>query len=345
MVFLYNFKKSNTNINDQNGTIKRIVKLYGFFCKRELIIGNRIKMGGENYENIFNPVNGYKKLKITDVDDVIFDDIVPCIENMGSYILMEYITHSSDSFADYYNFSRGLKNERYTRVFILKIIQSFTFGIKTLSALKELDIVHMEIYPKNIQFIKDNYMMLSNFTHSFYNGEIEDERKSTSKNIFGSYDKNNIYWPLEVQMLCYLNENGLHSLSKSNINEVIYDFNCCHSKSSIGKYTLHPNIERESECRPITQLINLSAADICREIFKMSATWNAYSYGILFLHLIAFIEDNIGSSSFTTGFSHILIDTIHFDWTKRECIDQVGVEIDRFVYGINEKDWIDMCRC
>ncbi len=344
MIFLYNFKKSNTSINDKK-TIKRIVKIYDFFCKRELIIGNMIKMGGENYENMFNPVNGYKKLKITDIDDVIFDDIVPCIENMGSYILMEYITHPQVSFADYYNFSRGLKNAMYNRQFILKIFQSFSFGIKTLSALKEMDIVHMQIYPKNIQFIKDNYMMLSTFTNSFYNGEIEDERKSTSKNIFGSYDKNNIYWPLEAQLLCYLNENGLHSLSNSNINEVIYDFNCCHSNSSIGKYTLHPNIERKSECRSINRLINISAADISREIFKMSATWNAYSYGILFLHLIAFVEDNIGGSRFTSDFSRILIDTNHLDWTKRESIDEVGKEIDRLIYGINKKDWIDICSC
>lgn len=153
------------------------------------------------------------------------------------------------------------------------------------------------------------------------------------------YNPRNIYWPIELHILCYINERNKQSISKSNLEEIYDDILDTAALSPCGKYI---NKElKDPILFSLQYLVNKPKRVIQETILseKFVSTWNNYSLSIMYLHLISFMENMYGHHNFFQRFSRLLINNIHFIAEKRESVFKTGELFEELVDSISEEGW------
>jgi hypothetical protein len=237
--------------------VEKKIKKLDFFCKNEIEISLLIKTI-PLYKYYFQPVLEYKEIRLKEIDDVEFirqEQITinqEIIQN-NRYILLSYDKNS----IPFNSFFKNIKNENKR---INCIHNSFDNLLKIIEILNENNIVVINF---NILFKPDNSCVISNFSHSFVNHSINEERKALlNKYFFSKYEPENIIMPVDYHILCFMNENKIKALSRSNIDKIIGHF----SKDNNDK----------NDNNNYYRFINKSYNDVFIEILKNSNNWNLY---------------------------------------------------------------------
>ena len=244
--------------------VEKKIKKLDFFCKNEIEISLLIKTI-PLYKYYFHSVLEYKEIRLKEIDDVEFirqeqTTINQEIIQNNRYILLSYDKNS----IPFNLFFKNIKNENKR---INCIHNSFDNLLKIIEILNENNIVVINF---NILFKPDNSCVISNFSHSFVNHNISEERKSLlNKYFFSKYEPENIIMPIDYHILCFMNENKIKALSRSNIDKIMGHFSKDNDDNNNNNYY---------------RFINKSYNDVFIEILKNSNNWNLYQ--TKFIHYI-----------------------------------------------------------
>jgi len=285
----------------------------------DLINNNEIKMSDsikkiKNYELYFKPIKNFKLMSLFELQDISKD----------LYFLNEYEYLDNEKyifFNDYFN--KPVLSKKY----ILNIITSYKYLLNSILILDENRITNLDLYPKNIIFVDEKKSIITNFGRSFINSS---EKIENIDFLLKEYNASNIYIPLEAQLICYMNEMKIQSLSYENIELVINEFNRNMSLSSIS-YILNED--------KYLSLINKPRNFIISSLLMTSNTWNNYGLSILYLQILSILmkdysKDNKEFINFIKGFYNILLLGL-----ERVKIDNIIELFDKMILSINEKEW------
>jgi hypothetical protein len=322
------------------------IKHYDFFCRNEIDVC-RIITKQEGFQYFFSPVVGYKKVKLSENGAMLYENQVQeTIQLDKIYLNMDYYipsSHLKKTFTEYYGFSSGLRDFMTKKQYLLNLVQSFQFGLKTMYKLNQTKLVHMQLFPKNILFMDDDKMILTNFSRSFHLENIKQERNIINQ-LFSTHDVKNIYLPLEAHLLSFMKTKNLGSLSLSNIEEVAYSWKNAIKQSSIGGYLTEEYFGEEPFFLSLLSLTNKRQREIEDKILDYSKGWNAYAYGILFLQLCRFFETLVPNAHrFSKSFVFELQNLIHVNPNERKELDLVSKDTMNSIFKIEESEWMEIC--
>ena len=220
------------------------------------------------------------------------------------------------------------------------MINSFKNLLNITRVLDERKVVHMNLVPKNIFFTRDESPYLTNFDQSFILEKDELERKSNEEvhnYNFSEYNPYKIHLPLEVHLLCFMNDRKYESLSAANIETVVNDWFDGVSLSPFGKYI--PEEFKAAAIFSRRSLINKPKNIIMDDILSFAWTWNNYSLNIIYLYLLSSLDRKEYSHRFIDSFVCILLLNISGDCSTRETTEKTMQLFDDLIYSISQEEW------
>jgi len=335
------FKENDQHDKNHEIAVKKyksMIKKADEQCKNEIRISEKL-IEIPHFFLYFDPIITYQDFRLAEIDDERFEKCRHLNHSL-QYYLVEYENREKVQ-----SFSYFFKESPYDLLIhkkrnIVNIISIFKSLLHIIQLLNQQKIVHMNLVPKSINLNSNNLPFLTNFTNSFLFDEMDVERKSNP--IFSKYDPNNIYLPLEVHLLCFMNENNYNSLSRGNIEKVVNDLFTAFSSSSFSKYI--SDEFKETYIFSHRSLINKPKYTIINELFYFSNTWNNYSLAIIYLQLLSFLGSKIssGSHKFINDFSHILLQNISPIPSRRETVDNTIKIFDDILYSISHQEWKEL---
>jgi hypothetical protein len=337
------FENKNIEKNTSR-TSRNVVKKNFFLLNNEIRISKIIKQIPYFFV-YFDPILNHREFKIAEIDDDRFEKCT-ILNNSGEYFLLNYINREKIvSFASFLKESRQENRQEFNKLilkkkFIIKIINSFKNLLKMVNLLNAKNIVHMILTPKYIFFNEYELPILTNFEKSFIleDNNIEIKNKEDIYKInFSYYDPQKIYFPIEIHLLCYMNEHNYMSLSASNIENVVDQWIACLSITSIKKYIYGDLKNNTLAC--LRCFINKPKCEIHKMIFSFAHTWNNYSLSIIYLQILSSLDDKVYPHRFTKEYVSLLLNNVSGNYSKRETPDSTLALFDEIVSSISQHEW------
>jgi hypothetical protein len=212
--YIINQINNENNKNDKN--LKNKSKKIYFIQEKnenELIISKKIKKI-KKYNYFFNPIiNDYllNTAKISSEIDIIKK--VNEIKNINNIMISRY--EHPLMYQNFFSFFQNLKDK--PKEFIKNILESYNYLLNSIGILKENKICYFNINNFSVYFNRYSNPILFDFKDSIYYEDIN--IKNQLLNITINKNSNQLY-PLEIEMLSYMNHNNSVSLSKHNIEDI-----------------------------------------------------------------------------------------------------------------------------
>jgi len=336
----------------QQKKYKNITKKSDFFCQNEIYISNRI-INIPNHDQYFSPVIKKSYLKIAELhDEDLFLDQE--IQDHKQYMLLTYLDYgSNDSFYQYFY---NKQNQLIPKKYLLTLIDTYKYLLSSLQLLHNQDIVYLNITPKNILFDLNNKPVLTNFDKSFHIQTLNEERK---RNLFAKYDPANYFLPIEIHILCFLDQfgasrsvSGCEQKCSSNISISMMNIETvCNDYIQLGLNPLNifstEFIEhfKTSTIFSLQSFINKPKDEIITGIIQQYyASWDKYSLSMMYFSLLTgiFNNKNISKNKFVSGFSELLIQNIHINTRKTITIQKNASLFNEFMYSVGYEELIEM---
>ena len=313
--------------------MKNIVKRSNVLSKNEIRISRIIKKISRFFL-YFEPILGSRDFRLAEIDDERFEKC-KIMNESTEYFLFQY--ENREKSCDFFRF---FSNNASKKIKIIKMINSFKNLLNITRVLDERKVVHMNLVPKNIFFTRDESPYLTNFDQSFILEKDELERKSNEEvhnYNFSEYNPYKIHLPLEVHLLCFMNDRKYESLSAANIETVVNDWFDGVSLSPFGKYI--PEEFKAAAIFSRRSLINKPKNIIMDDILSFAWTWNNYSLNIIYLYLLSSLDRKEYSHRFIDSFVCILLLNISGDCSTRETTEKTMQLFDDLIYSISQEEW------
>jgi len=323
---------------------KNTTKKSDFFCQNEIYISNRI-ITIPNYDQYFSPVIKKTYLKIRELhDEDLLQEQYQNRENEDKqYMLLTYLDYGSNN--SFYQYFYNKQNQLVPKKYLLTLIDTYKYLLSSLQILHNQDIVYLNITPKNILFDLNNKPILTNFDKSFHIQTMNEERKS---NLFSKYDPSNYFLPIEIHMLCFLQQSSSNiSISMMNIETVCNDY----IQWGLNPLNIFSSefIEhfKTSTVLSLQSFINKPKDEIITGIIQQyCVTWDKYSLSMMYFSLLTGIfnnkNKNISKNKFVRGFSELLIQNIHINTRKTITIQKNASLFNEFMYSVGYEELIEM---
>lgn len=304
-LFLQNFVKKNESQKNLQKNVKTIKK-EDFTTINEINICKKIK-NIPYYSNNYLIVEDYDLLHVSKLNDKFIEKFNLINEN--NYLVFTYKNNVLMDFNDYF------LNLKEPKLFILNVIETFSYILHGLIKLNEYDICFFNLSPQNIVFNLNcgTKPQLQNFHLSLLISKINEDYITNIIQNHNDYT----HKPLECHILFYLIHNDMSTISYSFIEEICDIFVnkmsvlCLFSEKYKESYKL-------SCIEVLKKYINKSKADITRDILNQIHTWDIYSFSVLFLHIFGNISRIFSlKSSFINKITLELSKNIHPDPSKR----------------------------
>ena len=341
-------KPNNIKENSKKKEINQsnIVKTNDFFCQNEIQISKKI-ITIPKYSHFFNPVLKNTYIGLSELNDEDFNNEE---DEEKDTVAQKYmlLTYRDEYESDFYLYFYNKENQLEPKKYLLHFIDTYKYLLHTIYLLRANDLVHFFINPRNILLDSNNKPFLTNFTKSFYIPELNEERKGR---IFEKYEPENYFLPIEVHIICFLNQyQSRKSISLMNIEEV------CDAYIKTGLKPLlifSQEFLEQYKIRAIISLqpfINKHKEEIIKEIIQKNwTTWDNYSLSIMYLSLLKNIfkpttttrsNQNIENNPFVVGFSHLLTQNIQSE--NRQTIQKSASLFTEFLYNVSYKEHIEL---
>ena len=140
--------------------------------------------------------------------------------------------------------------------------------------------------------------------------------------VYTRYIPSYIYWPPEIHLLSYILTNKMSSLSLSNVETVIRDFqkanNLTNGVDNLISY--------------FSKYVNQDLNHIIADMLRFSGTWDQYALGMCYLKLIEDLQKNIKiSNKFIVMFLEFLKETLHMVPSLRPIVSNTQVKFQQLL--------------
>jgi len=350
MINKYNFILPNQNLNTKPNNYKNNKnKTISILVKEDILIQNEINI----YEIIKNIKNNQKYFFIFDSHQSVNlseidmqgeeeNNISNIINNVDkketNLILLNYKDKTLYSLFEYIH-TQFLNNLQKIKI----ILDSFSYLLDSIQLLLDYNIVHNNINSNTVYFTNNHFTcpILLKFDNSII--IYKNSKNIIETNIFPyciDFNINDIYFPIELQLLSYLKFNKLTSLSHNHI-EIIIEF--IFKKYNDNKYIkLIKNINiietfKEEYYNYLNTFVNKSIETIMNEVSVFYYSWDIYKLSIYFLEIILQLDiDSSSMSNFNYNLilekiTNLLIKNIHPNPLKRPNLQQIKINLQELL--------------
>ena len=307
-IYLSKMNKVTHIENTKNKKIS-IIKSINFFLQNEIHVINKIKKIYE-YEKYYNVWDSIEKINIGEFyEDSQYLQSIKTIQNEES-LLIRY------KYLPFVRLHEYLISLSCSRKYLFFLIEYYKKLLKCIFLLNEKNIVHNNITFNSI--LIDNVteeLFISDFSHVL---DLTLDKKTYIESFFTFY-KTNIYWPIEIHLLCFLNSNKSESLSLYNIETVISDV--LKDNKVFSSFGLL-NTCKEDGMQYFKKYVNQSYDYIVNDIWDYAFTWDQYSLSINYLIILIGLHNTVNCNHpFILSFMKYLIATLSFNPSKRELVE------------------------
>lgn len=251
---------------------------YCFYSINEVNISEIIK-NIPYYSNNYLIIEDYDFVNISQLNDKYIEKLN--ISNNNRYLIFKY---KNEKLIDFNDFLFNLDNPK---LFILNIIESFSYLLQSLINLNNNNICFLNLSPETIVFNLEcgEKPQICNFQLSL---QVSKLNESYITNIIKKVN-NYTHKPIEVHILFYLIQNDISSISYSFIEEISEVF--VKNLSILSLFSENFKENYKSECiEYLKKYINKSKTDIINDILKYNDKWDVYSLSIIYLHIFGNIS-------------------------------------------------------
>jgi len=287
----------------------------------EIYIGKIIKTI-PLYIDFFLPV-----IKSCQTDIRLFDKnlISECQIIKGSknkYILMDIPYVPNKPFVSIF--------EKDNKHILLILTETFTYLLKCISKLLNINIVHFDLKADNILYNSlTNNPQIIDFGISI---PIKNLNKNTIKDFFYIYAPEYYIWPLEVHIINYLVNETQSKLTTIEAKLIVENYVKSNSALSIfsPEFISRYQIACEKE---INKFVDKSREIVIEQLIKFYKTWDNYSLSIIYLKLFEYIfPDGYYKNTMLISLSQLLLININPNPTKRLSIEDTLKKFQNIFY-------------
>ena len=278
-------------------------------------------------------------------------------EGVQKYMCLQYLhddnleRSESRRSSTFFSFFYNKENQRNPKKYLLHLIETYKHLLSAFQILNSKNIVYLNITPKNILINSNHNPILSDFSSSLHSLKIMEERNPRLLLLFSDYDPANYFLPVEIHIICFINNMQNESISMMNLEEVCDDYINyglkplnIFSSEFIDRY-------KTSVLFSLKPIINKSKEDIIRLLIQQYwISWDNYGLSIMYLSLITNIfKKNRGSevlaeevvnNKFIIEFSALLLNNILSN--NRNTIQKSASAFNELLYNVGYKELIEM---
>ena len=153
------------------------------------------------------------------------------------------------------------------------------------------------------------------------------------KQVFTQYIPGHIYWPPEIHLLSYILTNKMSSLSLSNVETVVKDFQKANNLTNgVDKLVSY-----------FSKYVNLDLNHIIADMLRFSGTWDQYALGMCYLKLIEDLQKNIKTSNkFVVMFLELLRETVHMVPSLRPSVPNTQAKFQQIIDDTDITDFLSL---
>lgn len=305
-------KKQFQNKQPKKQFIPKLLRL-DFFTQNEIHTTNKLKTL-TNYKNKFYLFDSIENIQGSGNTSILMN-----YENMGLIKFDTYISSLSCS-----------------RIYINNLIESYKHLLVTISLLKQNKIVHNNIGFETIVTNK-SHTLLTDFSKALDMNNFDINKYI--KHFVTTYVPDNVFKPMELQVLSYIITNKLDSISNNNIGCILDDI--------LKYHTILPHFGDKYVTKFkndgtifLQRYVNKPITFICNDILTYYDMWDNYSLSVSFLIILIGIHKNIKhSNKFVITFMRHLLENISFNPLKRCSVETTTNKFEEMIYEIEASSY------
>lgn len=210
-------------------------------------------------------------------------------------VLVTYDTEGLISFKEWLH-SRGME------AYISSVLHAYFHLMKSLQLLASVNICHNHICFQSVTVDKWDNPLLSDFMHSI---QLTHPNKTLYlTTFFNTYAPTYTERPLELHLISFMVEHNLHSLSATNIEQVIDE---CNIDSQYKEACLHYYSQYENQTRDCIIAMALQYAH----------TWDIYALSVMFMRITLGVQRLTNNSQCLQSLERVLQSQLHPIPSKR----------------------------
>ena len=296
----------------KSGHQSRYIKTTDIYSQNEIGILRRIKMlpNCDKYFHVFDTIEAVKIGDLTTLSDTQSLQFLKDDHNM----LLRYKEQELlylDGF---------LSSLSCSRKHIFLVIEFYRRLLASIHLLVSSNIIHNNIGFKSMLVTKSEFPILTNFRFSL--DLSKSDKIEFCKRVYTKYMPGYIYWPPEIHLLSYILTNKMSSLSLSNVETVVKDFQKANNLTNgVDKLVSY-----------FSKYVNLDLNHIIADMLRFSGTWDQYALGMCYLKLIEDLQKNIKTSNkFVVMFLELLHETVNMVPSLRPIVPNTQVKFKQLV--------------
>lgn len=307
----------------KSGHQSRYIKTTDIYSQNEIGILRRIKMlpNCDKYFHVFDTIEAVKIGDLTTLSDTQSLQFLKDDHNM----LLRYKEQELlylDGF---------LSSLSCSRKHIFLVIEFYRRLLASIHLLVSSNIIHNNIGFKSMLVTKSEFPILTNFRFSL--DLSKSDKIEFCKRVYTKYMPGYIYWPPEIHLLSYILTNKMSSLSLSNVETVVKDFQKANNLTNgVDKLVSY-----------FSKYVNLDLNHIIADMLRFSGTWDQYALGMCYLKLIEDLQKNIKTSNkFVVMFLELLRETVHTVPSLRPIVSTTQVKFKQLVDDTDIADFLSL---
>ena len=296
----------------KSGHQSRYIKTTDIYSQNEIGILRRIKMlpNCDKYFHVFDTIEAVKIGDLTTLSDTQSLQFLKDDHN----ILLRYKEQELlylDGF---------LSSLSCSRKHTFLVIEFYRRLLASIHLLVSSNIIHNNIGFKSMLVTKSEFPILTNFRFSL--DLSKSDKIEFCKRVYTKYMPGYIYWPPEIHLLSYILTNKMSSLSLSNVETVVKDFQKANNLTNgVDKLVSY-----------FSKYVNLDLNHIIADMLRFSGTWDQYALGMCYLKLIEDLQKNIKTSNkFVVMFLELLHETVNMVPSLRPIVPNTQVKFKQLV--------------
>ena len=307
----------------KSGHQSRYIKTTDIYSQNEIGILRRIKMlpNCDKYFHVFDTIEAVKIGDLTTLSDTQSLQFLKDDHNM----LLRYKEQELlylDGF---------LSSLSCSRKHIFLLIEFYRRILASIHLLVSSNIIHNNIGFKSMLVTKSEFPILTNFRFSL--DLSKSDKIDFCKRVYTKYMPGYIYWPPEIHLLSYILTNKMSSLSLSNVETVVKDFQKANNLTNgVDKLVSY-----------FSKYVNLDLNHIIADMLRFSGTWDQYALGMCYLKLIEDLQKNIKTSNkFVVMFLELLHETVNMVPSLRPIVPNTQVKFKQLVDDTDIADFLSL---
>ncbi len=298
----------------QTKTMSRYIKTTDIYSQNEIGILRRLKMlpNCDKHFHVFDTIETVKIGDLTTLSDTQTLQFLKEDHNM----LLRYKEQELlylDGF---------LSSLSCSRKHIFLLIEFYRRLLASIHLLVSSNIIHNNIGFKSMVVNSFEFPILTNFRFSL--DLSKSDKIEFCKRVYTNYIPGYIYWPPEIHLLSYILTNKMTSLSLSNVETVIRDFQKANNLTN-GE-------DLDNLVSYFSKYVNWDLNHIIADMLRFSGTWDQYALGMCYLKLIEDLQKNIKTSNkFVVMFLEFLKGTLNMVPSFRLIVSNTQVKFQQLL--------------